>query len=52
MESFCQGNKITIQNLKTNEKITSYIFQGMFGETTTLKISEDSQKSIFGKGFL
>ena len=48
LESFYQGNKITIQNLNTYKKNTC-IFQGMFGKTPILEISEDSQKNIFGK---
>ena len=31
------------------KKITSCIFQGKFGKTPVLKISEDSQKNVFGK---
>ena len=33
MESFYQGNKITIQNLNAYKK-SLHAFQGMFGKTT------------------
>ena len=49
MESFYQGNRITKKNLNAHKKITSCIFQRMFGKNPVLKVLEDFQNNVFSE---
>ena len=47
--NFIQVTRLLSRILTLIKKITPCIFQGMFGKTSVLKISEDCQKNVFGK---